>query len=151
MDLGDFDEAIFEMAYLIAGCAEVDGAVVLTKSFEVLGFGGEISGELPGVVAVRRALDLEGDEYEEEFTQSVGTRHRSAYRLALAVPDALAIVISQDGAVPLRQEPSRRGHLLGPEHRPPVSTFEDRRHLLPPSWNDGMAPPFCHPEPSATR
>ena len=99
VDLGDFDEAIFEMAYLIAGCAEVDGAVVLTKAFEVLGFGGEISGELPGVVSVRRALDLEGDEFEEEFTQSVGTRHRSAYRLALAVPDALAIVISQDGAV----------------------------------------------------
>ena len=99
VDLGDFDEAIFEMAYLIAGCAEVDGAVVLTKAFELLGFGGEISGELPGVVSVRRALDLEGDEYEEEFTQSVGTRHRSAYRLCLAVPDALAIVISQDGAV----------------------------------------------------
>ena len=99
VDLGDFDEAIFEMAYLIAGCAEVDGAVVLTKAFEVLGFGGEINGELPGVVAVRRAVDLEGDEFEEEFTQSVGTRHRSAYRLCLAVPDALAIVISQDGAV----------------------------------------------------
>ena len=99
VDLGDFDEAIFEMAYLIAGCAEVDGAVVLTKAFELLGFGGEISGELPGVVSVRRALDLEGDEYEEEFTQSVGTRHRSAYRLCLAVPEALAIVISQDGAV----------------------------------------------------
>ena len=98
-DLSDFDEAIFEMAYLIAGCAEVDGAVVLTKNFEILGFGGEISGELPGVVSVRRALDVEGDEFEEEITQSVGTRHRSAYRLCLAVPGALAIVISQDGAV----------------------------------------------------
>ena len=98
-DLGDFDEAIFEMAYLIAGCAEVDGAVVLTKNFEVLGFGGEISGELPGVVSVRQALDLEGETYEDEITQSVGTRHRSAYRLCLAVPGALAIVISQDGAV----------------------------------------------------
>ena len=54
---------------------------------------------MPGVVAVRRALDLEGEQYEEEFTQSVGTRHRSAYRLCLAVPGALAIVISQDGAV----------------------------------------------------
>ncbi len=97
--LAAFDEAIFEMAYLVAGCAEVDGAVVLTKSFELLGFGGEISGELPGVVTVRRALDLEGDEAEEEFTESVGTRHRSAYRLCLAVPEAMAIVISQDGAV----------------------------------------------------
>ena len=48
------DEAIFEMAYLVAGCAEIDGAVVLTQSFELMGFGGEISGELPGVVTVRR-------------------------------------------------------------------------------------------------
>ncbi len=93
------DEAIFEMAYLVAGCAEIDGAVVLTQSFELMGFGGEISGELPGVVTVRRALDLEGNEGEEEFTESVGTRHRSAYRLSLAIPEALAIVISQDGGV----------------------------------------------------
>ncbi len=98
-NLAAFDEAIFEMAYLVAGCAEVDGAVVLTKSFELLGFGGEISGELPGVVAVRRALDLEGEQGEEEFTESVGTRHRSAYRLCLAEPEAMAIVISQDGGV----------------------------------------------------
>lgn len=94
-----FDEAIFELAHLIAGCAEVDGAVVLTNRCELVGFGGEISGELPGVVTVRRALDLEGHEAEEEFTESVGTRHRSAYRLCLAVPEAVAIVISQDGAV----------------------------------------------------
>jgi hypothetical protein len=97
--LAAFDEAIFEMAYLVAGCAEVDGAVVLTKRFELLGFGGEISGELPGVVAVRRALDLEGVYAEDEFTESVGTRHRSAYRLCLAVPKAVAIVVSQDGTV----------------------------------------------------
>lgn len=93
------DEAIFEMAYLVAGCAEVDGAVVLSNRFEVLGFGGEISWELPGVVTVRRATDLEGVEAEEEFTESVGTRHRSVYRLCLASPETVAIVISQDGGV----------------------------------------------------
>ena len=97
--LSAFDEAIFEMAYLVGACAEVDGAVVLTKRFELLGFGGEISGELPGVVTVRRALDLEGELAEEEFTESVGTRHRSAYRLCLAVPKTVAIVVSQDGSV----------------------------------------------------
>ena len=50
-------------------------------------------------MTVRRALDLEGNEGEEEFTESVGTRHRSAYRLSLAIPEAVAIVISQDGGV----------------------------------------------------
>ncbi len=50
-------------------------------------------------MTVRRALDLEGEQYEEEFTESVGTRHRSAYRLCLALPEAVAIIISQDGTV----------------------------------------------------
>ncbi len=36
--LAALDEAIFEMAYLVAGCAEVDGAVVLTNRIELLGF-----------------------------------------------------------------------------------------------------------------
>jgi hypothetical protein len=107
------------MAYLVAGCAEVDGAVVLTKRFELLGFGGEISGELPGVVTVRRALDLEGVHAEEEFTESVGTRHRSAYRLCLALPNTLAIVVSQDGTVRFvtnREGRSLTGTILRP-HR----------------------------------
>jgi hypothetical protein len=97
--LAALDEAIYEMAYLIAGCAEVDGAVVLTKRFELLGFGGEISGALANVPTVREAHDLEGTRFAEESTESVGTRHRSTYRLCQAIPEAIAVVVSQDGAV----------------------------------------------------
>ena len=50
-------------------------------------------------MTVRRALDLEGQQAEEESTESVGTRHRSAYRLCLALPNTVAIVVSQDGSV----------------------------------------------------
>ena len=98
-ELSTLDDGIFEMAHLIAGCAEVDGAVVLTKKFELLGFGGEISGLLPNVEVVHKARDLEGTIYEEESTESVGTRHRSTYRLCRAIPENLAIVLSQDGGV----------------------------------------------------
>ena len=112
--LSAFDEAIFEMAYLVGACAEVDGAVVLTQRFELIGFGGEISGELPGVVTVRRALDLEGEEAEEESTESVGTRHRSAYRLCLALPKTVAIVVSQDGSV--RFMTNRKGSVTYWDH-----------------------------------
>jgi hypothetical protein len=97
--LAVLDEAIFEMSHLIAGLADVDGAVVLTQRFEVLGFGAEIAGDLPEVPVVARALDLEGTLRAREPADGVGTRHRSAYRLAGAVPDAIAIVVSQDGAV----------------------------------------------------
>ncbi len=98
-ELSDLDEAIFEVAHLIAGLAAVDGAVVMTQRFELLGFGGEISGELPGVETVAKALDIEGDETTEEPTEGFGTRHRSAFRLCNALPDVIAVVISQDSNV----------------------------------------------------
>ncbi len=97
--LAELDESLFELSHLIASLADVDGAVVLNKRFEVLGFGAEIAGDLPAVVEVRRALDAEADAFIAERTDGVGTRHRSAYRLCAAVPQALAIVVSQDGGV----------------------------------------------------
>jgi hypothetical protein len=97
--LSDLDEAIFEVAHLIAGLCAVDGAFVMTQRFELLGFGGEISGKLPGVKTVLKALDVEGDEIVEEPAEEFGTRHRSAYRLCNALPDVIAVVISQDGNV----------------------------------------------------
>ncbi len=93
------DEALFETAHLIAGLAAADGAVVMSKQNELLGFGGMISGRLPAVHSVGRALDLEGEKVAEEGTGNVGARHRSAYRLAGALPGSVAVVISQDGGV----------------------------------------------------
>jgi hypothetical protein len=93
------DEALFDVAHLIAGLAAADGAVVMSKDHELLGFGGMISGRLPDVESVGRALDLEGDKVAEEETGNVGARHRSAYRLAGALPGSVAVVISQDGGV----------------------------------------------------
>jgi hypothetical protein len=93
------DEALFDVAHLIAGLAAADGAVILNKPNELLGFGAMISGKLPDVESVWRALDLEGEKVVEEGTANVGARHRSAYRLAGALPGAVAIVISQDGGV----------------------------------------------------
>ncbi len=93
------EEAIAELAQLIAALADVDGAVVMTERFELVGFGGEITGDLPQVDEVRRAFDLEALETEIEPTDDVGTRHRSAYRLCAAVNEAIAMVVSQDGGV----------------------------------------------------
>jgi hypothetical protein len=93
------DEALFDVAHLIAGLAAADGAVVMSKQNELLGFGGMISGRLPDLESVGRALDLEGEKVAEEGTANVGARHRSAYRLAGALPGSVAVVISQDGGV----------------------------------------------------
>ena len=93
------DEAIFEVAHLFAGLASVDGAVVLSKRFDLLGFGAEISSRLAGVTTVARALDSEGERTEPEPASAVGTRHRSVYRLCNALHEAVAIVVSQDRSV----------------------------------------------------
>ncbi len=97
--LVELDEGLFELSNLIAALAAVDGAVVLTERYEVLGFGAEIAGNLPHVTEVRRAQDPEADTFSTEVVDAVGTRHRSAYRLCAAVPQAVAIVVSQDGSV----------------------------------------------------
>ncbi|MGI8865230.1 MAG: putative sensor domain DACNV-containing protein, partial [Rubrobacteraceae bacterium] len=97
--LANLDEAIFEVGHLIAGLTAVDGAFVMTQRFELLGFGGEISGNLPDISIIEKALDAEGSKTVKETTTGVGTRHRSAYRLAGALPRALVVVVSQDGNV----------------------------------------------------
>ncbi len=97
-EIEEIDEAIFELSQLIAALADVDGAVVLTKRFEILGFGAEFGGAF-GAETVDRALDLEGEQREPERIDRVGTRHRSAYRLCERAHEAVSIVISQDGNV----------------------------------------------------
>jgi hypothetical protein len=97
--VAEIDEALFEVALLLADLTRVDGTVLITDSLEVLGFGVEIAGDLPEVGLVGRARDLDGNDREWVRTDRVGTRHRSAYRLCQALHDALALVVSQDGGL----------------------------------------------------
>jgi hypothetical protein len=113
-ELHTLRDAIFEMSQLVAALTEVDGAVVMTKRYELLGFGAEIAGGLPDVQNVARALDLEGEDTLPEPLVADGTRHRSAYRLCSLFPDALAVVISQDGGV--RFVTTHRGAVTFWEH-----------------------------------
>jgi hypothetical protein len=93
------EEAVFELSRLVANLAAIDGAVVLDKQFGLLGFGAEVSADLPVPARVWRALDTEARERELDDIENVGTRHRAAYRFVHDHPDGLAIVISHDGGV----------------------------------------------------
>ncbi|HTP64578.1 MAG TPA: diadenylate cyclase [Geobacteraceae bacterium] len=93
------DEAIFDVAHFIATLSATDGAVVMSKRQELLGFGGVISGDMDSVETINHALDSEGTIVEQELSEGVGTRHRAAYRLCHELHDAIVIVISQDGNV----------------------------------------------------
>jgi hypothetical protein len=92
----------------------------MSKHNELLGFGGMVSGRLPDVERVGRALDLGGEKVAEEETGNLGARHRSAYRLADALPGSVAVVISQNGACAScagRAAASRAGSKSKPELR----------------------------------
>ena len=95
----EIEQAIFEVSSLIAGLADVDGAVVLDKRLELVGFGAEVSGELPYPDTVWQALDVEAERRASEAANSVGTRHRAAYRFVTGHPEGLAVVVSHDGVV----------------------------------------------------
>ena len=97
--LNQLDEAVFEMSHFVANLTGTDGAVVLTKGFEILGFGAEIHCTENEVSKIARAIDLEADSVQLESIHRVGTRHRSVYRFCNAIHDAAGQVISQDGSV----------------------------------------------------
>ncbi|KAF0094619.1 MAG: hypothetical protein E1N59_1623 [Puniceicoccaceae bacterium 5H] len=96
--LEELEESFFELARFYADFMRVDGALVLTRRFETLSFGTEI--RVPhNLIEVMEAMDLEGQRLEPRDPRADGTRHRSVYRLVLAEPEALGIVISQDSSV----------------------------------------------------
>jgi hypothetical protein len=93
------EQSIFEWSRLVAGLTATDGAVVLDKRCGVIGFGAEVSAELPAPAGVYRALDTEAHERDLDDIENVGTRHRAAYRFVNDHPEGLAVVVSQDGGV----------------------------------------------------
>jgi hypothetical protein len=98
-ELSDVEAAIFELARLVASLSSVDGAVLLTKRFEIIAFGVEVVSESVTLSPIRRALDSEGNRCTADDEENVGTRHRAAYRFVQMHPNGLAIVVSQDGTV----------------------------------------------------
>jgi hypothetical protein len=98
-ELEKLEQAVFEQSRVIANLTAIDGAVVVDKRFGLLGFGAEVSAELPPPARVWRALNDEGTEREPDDIENVGTRHRAAYRFVNDHKDGLAVVISHDGGV----------------------------------------------------
>jgi hypothetical protein len=98
-ELSALEQDVFELSRVLANLTAIDGALVLDKRLGVLGFGAEVSAELPTPERVFRALDAEGVVREPESIESVGTRHRAAYRFVNDHPEGLAVVVSQDGGV----------------------------------------------------
>jgi DNA integrity scanning protein DisA with diadenylate cyclase activity len=78
----------------VAPYADVDGAVVITRDLEVLGFGAKI------IAANDMSHVLVGDD-AMPVEDTGGTRHQSAARFVGKNPDCAATVISHDGHISL--------------------------------------------------
>jgi hypothetical protein len=76
----------------IASLANVDGALVITDKYRVIGFGAEVIVRSEGLRTVRL------DEREMPIA-SFGTRHRSTFRFCYELPDSVAFILSSDGGV----------------------------------------------------
>ncbi|MFI5219704.1 MAG: putative sensor domain DACNV-containing protein [Bacteroidia bacterium] len=99
LKMENIEEHIDDIAKLLASLSGIDGAVVITDRYRLLGFGGEVIVHSPNLTHISVAEDIEGKKVYEIPIESYGTRHRSAFRFCSSYEDAIAIVISQDGGV----------------------------------------------------
>jgi hypothetical protein len=78
----------------------VDGAVLMNRKFELLGFGAvvKLSQRAEGY-QIYRCLDRQGKQCEPITIEDYGTRHRSAFEFCYSCKDSVAIVVSQDGGI----------------------------------------------------
>jgi len=88
---------------LIGQMTAVDGATIITKEFDLIGFGGKIkaanSDVKPGTIAVREPF-ANGVEETISLSAFGGTRHQSAAQFVFDQrDDSVAIVASQDGRI----------------------------------------------------
>lgn len=93
------EDAARDAARFIASLTAVDGAVVLTDTLRIIGFGAEVTASFSGGDTVHVAHTSEADETKEVRFAEYGTRHRSAFRFVASMEPSVGFVMSQDGGV----------------------------------------------------
>jgi hypothetical protein len=84
---------------LVAGLAAVDGAVIVTRSLKIVGYGAEILLTEPPEAGETVIYSDGSKNTKEEPLSNVGMRHRSAFRFCSRNNNTIALVISQDGGM----------------------------------------------------
>jgi len=97
------DRDLARTADLIASFASVDGAVILRRHLQIVGFAAEIVSvhcpSAPEMVDFGVQPGVHRTEPNIRPLSSFGMRHRSAIRFCQSVPGSMAFVVSQDGGV----------------------------------------------------
>lgn len=82
----------------IASLSGVDGAVLITDKFNLIGFGAEVVAS-SSIKKVKIAEDALGNGSKFIPIEAYGTRHRSAFRFCSSYENSIAFIISQDGGI----------------------------------------------------
>lgn len=93
------EEMIKRAAGFLSSLTAVDGAVVITDRFRLLGFGAEIVAVSPSLKRVVMITDFEKSIGEYRDVELFGTRHRSAFRFCSSFENSVAFIVSQDGEI----------------------------------------------------
>ncbi|WP_438021665.1 hypothetical protein WMF18_41820 [Sorangium sp. So ce315] len=92
-------DTLVERIGVVARLAQCDGAVMLSRSLEVLGFGVEIAAELRRGMSVYDVVDEFRGRNRVLDVEQFGMRHRSAVKFASHCTCAVVLVASQDGPI----------------------------------------------------
>lgn len=92
------DAALSDSVNFLAGLSGVDGAVVITDRFRLMGFGAMVT--VPSTLKqVLIAYDIWGKACSPISVESYGARHGAAFRFCESCDEAVAFVASQDGGI----------------------------------------------------
>ncbi len=98
-DQQNYEDAAKGAARFIASLTAVDGAVVLTDTLRIIGFGAEVTASFSGGDKVHLAYTSDATETQEVRFAEYGTRHRSAFRFVASMEPSVGFIMSQDGGV----------------------------------------------------
>jgi len=90
------EEAARDAARFIASLTAVDGAVVLTDTLRIIGFGRRLRRASQGD-KVHVSHTAEATETKEVRFAEYGTRHRSAFRFVASMNRSVGFIMFQDG------------------------------------------------------
>lgn len=93
------EDTVRDAARFIASLTSVDGAVVLTDTLRIIGFGAEVIASFSGEDTVHIANTADGTETKLVRFAEYGTRHRSAFRFVASMEPSVGFIMSQDGGV----------------------------------------------------
>ena len=96
----ELQKEILTYADLIAKLTSVDGSVVLTKDYDLVGFGAEtLIDQMESAQPQMRFIGYDNQEEPYKHFRDYGMRHRAGYRFCSAVEGSVAFIISQDGMI----------------------------------------------------